>query len=330
MTGFGDGMLALAPWVVFLDLQDYWRWVAFMEGKPVKALHNDVVFCLIQLFAFGFVFVAGMHSVYAVVAAWGVGALAGSAYGLSQFSVTPALRGGVDLLRERWAMSKWNAGGQITGWGSSQLYLILTGGLLGPAALGGLKAANNLVTGPSFVVIHAGGSFGLPEASKGLKDRGWPGLRRVGRLINLVSLLSIGLFGLIVIVWAVPLLRGIYGESFVRYAQAARIMALAYIISAFFMGPILVLKATKRTRPLFVVQVVALVSSVAAVAVCSNLYGVNGAAAALLLSNAAILVFLWLYQEGARRSIVHPRPAQPEAGLPAVAGGLGLADADSG
>ena len=107
-------------------------------------------------------------------------------------------------------------------------------------------------------------------------------------------------------------------------------MALAYIVSAFFMGPILVLKATKRTRPLFIVQVVALVSSVAAVVVCSHLYGVNGAAAALLLSNAAILAFLWLYQEGARRSIVHPHPAEPEAGLPVIPGGLGLADADSG
>jgi O-antigen/teichoic acid export membrane protein len=328
MTGFGDGMLALAPWVVFLDLQDYWRWVGFMEGKPVKALHNDVVFCVAQLFAFAFVFVAGMHSVYAVVAAWGVGALAGSAYGLAQFSVGPSVKGGYQLLRERWAMSKWNAGGQITGWGSSQLYLILTGGLLGPAALGGLKAANNLVTGPSFVVIHAGGSFGLPEASKGLKDRGWPGLRRVGRMINLVSLLSIGVFGVIVIFWGVPLLRGIYGEAFVRYAQAARIMAVAYIVSAFFMGPILVLKATKRTRPLFTVQVVALISSVAAVAVFSSLYGVDGAAAALLISNAAILVALLLYQQGARHSILHPRPTEPEVDAPTPETGVGPLDVE--
>jgi O-antigen/teichoic acid export membrane protein len=325
MTGFGDGMLALAPWVIFLDLQDYWRWVGFMEGKPIKALYNDVVFCVAQLFAFAFVFVAGMHSVYAVVAAWGVGSLAGAAYGLSQFSVGPSLKGGYQLLRDRWAMSKWNAGGQMTGWGSSQLYLILTGGLLGPAALGGLKAANNLVTGPSFVVIHAGGSFGLPEASKGLKERGWPGLRRVARLINLVSLLSIGVFGLIVIFWGVPLLRGVYGEQFVRYAQAARIMAVAYIISAFFMGPILVLKATKRTRPLFTVQVVALVSSVAAVVVCSRLYGVNGAAGALLLSNLAILGALLVYQQAARRSILHGEPIEPDGDPPVMTAGVGPA-----
>jgi O-antigen/teichoic acid export membrane protein len=329
MTGFGDGMLALAPWVVFLDLQDYWRWVGFMEGKPVKAMHNDVVFCVAQLLAFGFVFVAGMHSVYAVVAAWGVGALAGSVYGLQQFSVAPAIKGGYRLLRDRWAMSKWNAGGQITGWGSSQLYLILIGGLLGPAALGGLKAANNLVTGPSFVIIHAGGSFGLPEASKGLKERGWPGLRRVGRLINLVSLVSIGVFGLIVIIWAVPLLRGIYGESFVHYAQAARVMSVAYILSAFFMGPILVLKATKRTRPLFMVQVISGISSIAAVAVCATLYGVNGAAAALLISNAAILVALLLYQQAARRSIIHPRPAVPDAEGSELAAGAGAVGTDN-
>ena len=54
------------------DLQDYWRWIGFMQGKPKKSLENDLVFNAVQALAFGGVFLAGLHSVFAVVAAWGV------------------------------------------------------------------------------------------------------------------------------------------------------------------------------------------------------------------------------------------------------------------
>ena len=30
---FGIGLLSVAPWLVVLDLQDYWRWIGFMLGS---------------------------------------------------------------------------------------------------------------------------------------------------------------------------------------------------------------------------------------------------------------------------------------------------------
>ena len=73
------------------------------------------------------------------------------------------------------------AGGQL---GGAQLYLIIAGVMLGPTALGGLKAAQGLVAGPTTLVINAGGSFGLPEATKQLADRGWPGMVKVSRFVS--------------------------------------------------------------------------------------------------------------------------------------------------
>ena len=72
-------------------------------------------------------------------------------------------------------MSRWLASERTANWGASQLYLILAGALLGPAALGGLKAAQGLVTGPTNVVINGSGSFGLPEASRHFAERGLGG-----------------------------------------------------------------------------------------------------------------------------------------------------------
>jgi O-antigen/teichoic acid export membrane protein len=181
--------------------------------------------------------------------------------------------------------------------------------ILGPAALGGLKAAQNLVTGPSSVVVHAGGSFGLPEASRALEDRGWVGLRRVSRLISGAGLLSIGFFGAIVVIWGGTLLRAFYGPSFGKYEPAAQLFAIAFVITAFGLGPILTLKATKRTRPLLYCQVIGLVVSVPTVAVSAIVDGVTGAAAGAVFTSAIGLAALLYYQRSARLSLL----AQTEA-----------------
>ena len=116
---FGVGLLSVAPWIVVLDLQDYWRWIGFMQGTPKKSLMNDLVFNAVQALAFGAVFLAGLHSVFAVVSAWGVGAAVAALYGLRQFSVRPSLRGGVAFLRSRWPTSRWLASERAAGWGGA-------------------------------------------------------------------------------------------------------------------------------------------------------------------------------------------------------------------
>ena len=76
---FGIGLLSVAPWIVVLDLQDYWRWIGFMQGAPRKSLMNDLLFNTVQALAFGAVFILGVHSVFAVVSAWGLGAAVAAA-----------------------------------------------------------------------------------------------------------------------------------------------------------------------------------------------------------------------------------------------------------
>jgi hypothetical protein len=98
---FGIGLFAVAPWVLVLDLQDYWLWIGFMQGAPRKSLMNDLLFNAVQALAFGGVFLAGLHSVFAVVSAWGLGAAIAALYGLRQFSARPSLRGGGAFLWSR-------------------------------------------------------------------------------------------------------------------------------------------------------------------------------------------------------------------------------------
>ncbi len=300
---FGVGLLSVAPWVVVLDLQDYWRWIGFMQGEPRKSLMNDLLFNAVQALAFGVVFLAGLHSVFAVVAAWGIGAAIAALYGLRQFSVRPSIRGGAAFLSSRWPTSRWLASERAASWGASQLYLILAGVILGPAALGGLKAAQGLVAGPTTLVINASGSFGLPEATKQLAERGWAGMIRVSRFVTGAGLSVSVACAVAVFVAAPTLLRLLYGPEFVKYAPSARLFAVSVVLSALAVGPIITLTATRRVRPLFVLQLAKLVFGVAAVSVLAAAYGVTGAAAAYVLTVALSTVAIVMLQSWTRRSM---------------------------
>jgi O-antigen/teichoic acid export membrane protein len=283
---FGVSMLAVAPWVTFLLLQDYWRWIGFMQAKPGKALANDAVFDLVQAAGFAFLLVGHFHSTPLAIAAWGLGAVAGAVFGLWQFRVWPGLSGGWRWLRAKWAVSRWLAANSTASWGLTQLYAVLTAVILGPAGLGGLKAAQGLVSGPSYVLVQAGGSVGLPEASRAYDKHGWTGLNRVSRLVTGAGAASVGLVLVVVLFFGQRLLSLFYGHQFGRYASVAVVMAIAYVISTLSLGAVLKLKMTKQTRLLFVVSLVALVPYMLAVVALARTFGVIGAADAYAVGTA--------------------------------------------
>jgi O-antigen/teichoic acid export membrane protein len=307
---FGVGLLSLAPWILVLDLQDYWRQIGFMTGSPKKSLMNDLLFNTVQAVAFAAVFLLGLHSVFAVVSAWGLGAMVAALYGLRQFSIRASLRGGWTLLWSRWHTSRWLVGERTASWGGAQLYLILAGVLLGPTALGGLKAAQGLMVGPTNVFISAGGSFGFPEATRQLAERGRSGLVRVTRFVTGAGVLASAACGIAVLVAAPTLLKLLYGSAFVTYAPAARVYAISVVVAAFATGPILTLMATSRLRSLFIVQLHRVVFSVAAVCVLATTYGVTGAAASDLFTGFFVLAIVQVLQSSARQSVERGQPGQ--------------------
>jgi len=264
---------------------------------------NDLLFNAVQALAFVAVFLVGLHSVFAVISAWGMGAAVAALYGLRQFSVGAWIRERTAFLSSRWPTSRWLAGERAASWGASQLYLIVAGVMLGPAALGGLKAAQGLVLGPTVVVVNAGGSFGLPEATRKLADHGWTGMARVSRFVTGAAVTAALACGIVVLVAAPTLLRLLYGPEFVPYAPCARLFAISIAVSAFAVGPIITLTATRRVRPLFMVQLGRLAVALAAVCVLAAAYGVTGAAAADVLTCVVTTTAILVLQSWTRRSV---------------------------
>lgn len=282
---FGICFIGIAPWLPCLLAQDYWRWVSFMKAQPRKALANDLVFDGVQVATFVVLFLFGVRSAMLAIVAWGVGAAFGAIFGLWQFSARPTLQGGLGRIRLRWGISKWLISTNAVSSATSQSTLVLSGALLGPTGIGALKAALNLVIGPSMVLIQAAGSIGLPEASKSLKERGWPGLRRVQRLITAVSMITVGVIVIAVLCFGRQLLVLVYGPAFGRFAVVADIVAVSFFITTAAHGAILSLKATRKAQRVVPVCACSMVATIVSVVVLAPLFGVIGAAFANLVGN---------------------------------------------
>jgi O-antigen/teichoic acid export membrane protein len=291
---FGICILALAPWLPVLLAQDYWRWIGFMQARPGKALTNDIVFDCVQAVVFIGLVVAGIRSPVVAIGAWGVGAAAGAVFGLRQFSVGITLRGGWTKLRRHWPISRWLSANGVIAWGSSQSYAVLVAAILGPVGVGGLRAAQTLVIGVALVLLQSGSSLGLPEASRGLAERGWAGLRNVTRFITTAAVVAVGLVAVVVAFEGAAILRFFYGPGFGRYATAATLTALGTVLSALALGSILTLKATRQSRVLFVLGTVQMTVTAIAIAALASIWGVTGAALGIgigsALSTAGLLV----------------------------------------
>jgi glycosyltransferase involved in cell wall biosynthesis/O-antigen/teichoic acid export membrane protein len=290
LRSYAIALLVLALFLPVLLVQDYWRWVGFMQARPERSLANDTLFNCVQALGFVVLIGAGFRSPSIAIVAWGVGAAAGAVYGARQFSVRFTRHGGPAMIRSRWPMSKWLFAGGLASWGSAQAYPLLAGPGVGSVGLGGLKAAQNLMSGPTLVLIQAGGSIGLPEASRSLERGGWPRLRRVALFVTLAGVASVGLVAAVVFAQGARILRVVYGGSSAHYATAARIIAFAWLVQTLGLGPILVLKATKQARMLFNIAVTSVVAACLLIPACSFAWGVNGTAWALVATAAVTAV----------------------------------------
>ena len=276
-----------------------------MRREPGKSLANDTVYNIVQ--AACFMMVAVGHSPFRGPRHRFVGCRCRRRGVLRSLAVQgpPTLREGSLRALVRWHMSKWLAGNSMMGWSASQASVLLAGFILGPAGLGALRAAQTLVQGPALVLIQAGGSIGLPEASRALARRGLARPEKGFHVVSAAGVASITIVGIAVVLLGGHLLRITYGPEFSRYWPALGVFALGFMISTIGLGPILILKTTRNTRSLFHVQLMTLVVSFAAVCVLAVIDGVSGAAAAAIVSSTANVIFLTHYGRSARRRLVN-------------------------
>ncbi len=185
---------------------------------------------------------------------------------------TPVYR---TVTRQHWRFGRWLAGSTLMRWGSSNVFVLAAAALLGPAAVGGIRAAETLM-GVTHIFFQAMENTVPPRAARIFKDSGPEALNRVVRNLCLAG-------GLLTAALAIALslapefwLGRIFGAEYADYAHLVKWFGLIYVFMCLNMVLRIGLRTMTDTRPIFITSIIVSGFSVAAAYPLTAWLGLNG------------------------------------------------------
>ena len=300
----GPAMFSL--WFVFLfwQLQEYIRRLLYTRSAILNAVVNTVLanaiwIGLLLWWASGqrLTGIAGLNAI-----AWG--SLAALIPGLWQTRTywTRHFANLVETWKLNWDFGRWVMGGTIANWISVEFYPVLTAGMISFAAAGAYRALQNLVA-PIHLLLRATDTFLTPRAARQFTENGHRALSRTLRLVYLVSGLPIlGLLSL-AILFPTPILRFLYGETYLAYSGGMVLMAIFYALWYAYWPLQTAFKAAQISRPIFIANLSAIAVMFTVGIWAITRWGVYGTIAGQALNALVVAIILWWSWVGVRRAV---------------------------
>lgn len=293
-------IFALAPTVVIWQLHEFVRRILFTEQAEAFVTGIDLIAYCGQIGILVMLWKTQNLTSNAAVLAIGLGSLCGLSIGAwrirTHMSELLDRSDVLNTLLRNWNYGRWLLGGMLAFWLSSQMYPLVTAGMIGVAATGGMRATQSLLGPPGVIlkgmeavtptrVAHAFnvGGFGYGVAS--VRAIGV----RAGPLVLIYCALAAAFAG--------PLIGLTLGDEYRQYAWLVSVYAVCQALLFFNVVASVILRSAGRTAPIFVAQGVSasVVLTVGIAAVRS--YGLKGVGMGLiidaLLINAVLWYFVW-------------------------------------
>jgi O-antigen/teichoic acid export membrane protein len=160
------------------------------------------------------------------------------------------------------------------------------------AAAGAYRALQNLVA-PIHLLLRAMDTFLTPRAARAYSQRGMPALARLMRLAYLTTGVPIlGILSLAVF-FAAPLLRLLYGETYVPYQDGVLLLAVFYGLMYAYWPLQSALKAARISRPIFAANLAAIGAMFSVGVWMIQRWDVYGTIAGQALNALIVNVVLW-------------------------------------
>jgi O-antigen/teichoic acid export membrane protein len=272
----GRAFLIIAPWLLPALIQDFWRAVLFQERRAKAAVANDAMWALFMGLTAPLAWFFATD--WAIVGCWGAGALAGALLGFAQTRAQPI---SASVAFSWWRMRLWPFGrwlgleGAIYAVTTSGTVFVLNG-LLGPSALGGLRAAQSIFA-PLTLILPAIALPGLPAVARALTASSGAAIRLAAALSGLVGALAALYVGAMVLLGG-RLIPYVFGSSFAGFTNLAGPIGTWQLVGGLGAGFGIFLTAQQRGRDLLVIRVTGAVASTVFISLLAWTSGVVGAA----------------------------------------------------
>ncbi len=289
-------LLPLLPAIIAWQLQEFFRRVLYTEGRLKLAFINDVVSYGAQ--AIGIIALAHYGHLTGARALYIVGLTSAVAAALGLWMIRESL----DLremghptrgrwLAENWRFGKWIFAAIVVAASSSQLYTALIGGLVSVAEAGVFRALITIF-GPARILLTAMETSLTPAAARIFAEKGQPGLHSfIVRVIAMTAPLMAA-YGILVSLFATPILGTLLGEQYRRYGWLLALLALTYVLMYLLSPVVIALEGRRVSAPVFHAGlwsgVIGLTVGIAAIHLFGLLGAVLGMILDLLISNAIL------------------------------------------
>jgi O-antigen/teichoic acid export membrane protein len=289
----GRGLFLFIPWLGPALLQDFWRVVLFRDGQSRGGALNDTLWLVVMGLTAPFAFLLGTD--WAVVACWGLGALAGALAGFVQMGSRPDRP---LVAAAWWRTAIWPVGsryllGTILYSLGNQLLVFLLPQVIGTRALGGLRAVM-VVFAPVSLIGSALALPGLPAVSRKVAVS----LHQARKLATHIGIGAAGAMVAYIAVaiaarnWLLPL---IFGDSFLPFLALVWPIGVAQLVLAPTIGFWLLLIALKRARELLFTQVIVSLATLGFGLLLGATSGAVGAAWGIALGSSVQGAMITLY-----------------------------------
>ena len=308
-AGAGSALvfLAAAPALVAWQLQEFGRRVLYTEGRLAGALANDVLSYGSQA---AMLVVLWQHdrltgpTAFSVVAATsGAGAL------LAVWQLRRSLSRRVDAaeFRANWDFGKWLGAAELGYWFASQSYIYLAGAIVGAAASGALKASQTLL-GPISVFLAFFVNFLPIRFARAVREAGAGALPRQMARGFLATVPVTAAYGLLIAIFARPVLEAVYGSSYGRYETVARLFAAYYLLLSISDVVVASLSARGLTRRIFLGHAAGAIFSLACGWLLLEAFGAAGGVLGMILSLLLAMGLFWSAHAAALGDDSSPTP----------------------
>jgi O-antigen/teichoic acid export membrane protein len=286
-----DLLVALAVAVPAWQLQEFARRVFYTKGRVAAAFANDAISYGGQLVLV--VWLSSEHrltgplALYVIAGTSAIAALAGF------WSIRAHLHGriGLPAIRESWRISKWLSAATVANWFASQMYPVLTAGVLGVYMTGVFRALQNLLV-PTQVLANAFQMVFTPRAS--LIHAGG-GRASVAKLLThwaVLLLIPMLLYLACVGLYAKPIITFFYSPLYAAEVGVMWLLGLAYLLSHTARILTIGLTATQNTRPIFHAQLAGVATTFTVGLLLVHKYGLVGSALGAAVTQAVQVILL--------------------------------------
>jgi O-antigen/teichoic acid export membrane protein len=290
------GPTLFALWLPFLwwQLQEYLRRMLYTRGLVFKAVVNSVIANGVRLgimiYLVGQGTLTGISGLEAI--AWGSFVALFPSFWFTRHFWSRQLENLRVTWRRNWAFGRWLLGSTLTNWVAVEFYPILTAGLISFAAAGAYRALQNLVA-PIHLLLRAVDTFPTPRAANLYGKNGQAALTRTLRSVYLA--LGIPILGILIaaMLFGEEVLFLIYGDVYLEYSNGVVLMALFYALMFAYWPLQSIFKAAQLSRPIFIANVLAIISMFTIGIWAIINWGVYGTILGQVVNALVINIVLW-------------------------------------